>query len=219
MKKDYKKMRKDDEHLVSLVYRPLTEKIAILLFKTPITPTMINHLGLISAILSGLFFSYGTYGNLIIAAIFVQLTIIFDLLDGQVARYKGMRTMFGRWYDKFLAKLTKYIMFLGATVGVYNISKDPRILIVGTIAIVNIITISFIINLRIFYDFVRERRELPRTGRFFLPFGMLTTTLLTIAALTNEVKLLLWFYAIFGTLGWMKQVYTHYKYGRYVKIK
>ena len=146
-------MRKDDEHLVSLVYRPLTEKIAILLFKTPITPTMINHLGLISAILSGLFFSYGTYGNLIIAAIFVQLTIIFDLLDGQVARYKGMRTMFGRWYDKFLAKLTKYIMFLGATVGVYNISKDPRILIVGTIAIVNIITISFIINLRIFYDF------------------------------------------------------------------
>lgn len=213
MKDAYKKMRKGDEHLISLIYRPITEPIAKLLFKTSITPNQITTLGIIVALISGIFFSFGEYKYLLIGAILSQVTLILDLLDGQIARYKNIRTVFGRWYDQLANKIMKYLMLLGATIGAYKISNNPLILIIGAIAIFNIITISFISNIRLFYDKFRGYHELPKPKKFFIPFGMLSTTLITIAALFNKIDWLLWFFAVVGTLGWIKQIYSHYKLG------
>lgn len=219
MNKNLKNMRKKREHLVSLIYRPLTERITKLLLKTNITPNQITLFGIIISLICGIFFSFGNYKNLIIAAILSQLTLVMDLLDGQVARYKNMQTMFGRWYDQIANKIMKFFMVLGATIGVYRITNNPIILVMGTMAIFNITIISFISNMRNFYEFSKNYSELPQSKKIFIPFGMLTTTLLTISALFNKVSWFLWFFAVFGTLGWIKQIYSHYKLGMKIKIK
>jgi len=108
---------------------------------------------------------------------------------------------------------------LGASIGAYKTSGDPTILIIGAIAIFNITIISFISNMRLLFNFSKDYNELPRTKRFFIPFGMATTTMLTIAALFNKVSWFLWFFAIFGTLAWIKQIYSHYKMGNHIKIE
>ncbi len=222
MKMSHKKLRKEKgaEHLISLIYLPLTERITKLLLKTNMkTPNPLSHSIIISAIISGFFFALGEYKYLVIGAVFSQIALIFDLLDGQYARAKNLKTMFGRWYERITNKIMKYFMILGASIGVYRMTNDPLILIIGAIAIFNITLISFISNMRHFFDFAKDHTELPRTKRFFLPFGMLTTTLLTISALFNKISWFLWFFAIFGTLGWMKQIYTHHKLGMPIKIK
>jgi len=111
-------------------------------------------------------------------------------------------------------KIMKYFMILGAGFGVYRFSNNPLILVVTSAAIFNITMISFVSNMRHFFDAFKGHTELPKAKGFFLPFGMLTTTLLTIAALFNKVSWFLWFFAIFGTLGWIKQFISHYKLGK-----
>src|SRR3989344_3042043 len=125
MKKNKDKMRKKREHLISLVYRPLTEKITKLLLKTKMkTPNPLSHSIIVSAIIGGFFLSIGTYPYLIFGAIFSQIALIFDLLDGQYARAKNLKTMFGRWYERITNKVMKYFLILGATIGVYRITND-----------------------------------------------------------------------------------------------
>ncbi len=98
-------------------------------------------------------------------------------------------------------------------------TNAPIVLILGSVVIFNVTLISFISNMRLFFDFSKGYNELPQNKNFFLPFGMLTTTLLTISALINKITWFLWFFAIFGTLGWIKQIYSHYKLGMKIKIK
>jgi len=219
MKKNYKKMRKKEEHLVSLIYRPITEQIAKFLFKTNITPNQITTFGIFISIIAGIFFSLGEWKYLIIGAILAQCVLITDLLDGQVARYKKLRTMFGRWYDKIANKIFKYIMFLGATIGAYRVSGDYMILIVGIIAIFNVTMISFVSLVKHFYDFSKNYSELPKTKKYFIPFGMITVVGLSISALLNILSWYLWFFAIFGTFAWIKQIFSHYRLGKDIKIK
>lgn len=219
MKKDYKKMRKKEEHLISFLYRPITEPVAKFLFKTSITPNKITTFGIFVSVVAGIFFSLGEWKYLVTGAILAQIVLILDLLDGQVARYKQMRTMFGRWYDKISNKIFKYIMFLGATIGAYRMSGDYIILIIGAVAIFNVTMISFVSLVRTFYDFSKNYNELPKTKKYTISFGMLTVVGLSLSALFNIITLYLWFFAIFGTFAWIKQIFSHYKLGKDIKIK
>ncbi len=220
MKKNDQKMRKKREHLVSLIYRPLTERITkFLLERNMKTPNPLSHSIIISSIIGGFFFSLGGYKYFVIGAIFSQIALIFDLLDGQYARAKNLKTMFGRWYERITNKIMKYFLILGASIGAYRVTNDPVMLILGAVVIFNVTLISFISNMRLFFNFSKNYNELPQNKKFFLPFGMLTTTLLTISALVNKIQWFLWFFAIFGTLGWIKQIYSHYKLGMKIKIK
>ena len=172
-KANSKKMLKKDEHLISIIYRPLTKRIASVLLKLGVTPNPVSHSIIITALIGGIFFSFGDYKSLVMGAIFSQLSLICDLLDGMIARARNAKTMFGRWYERITNKVMKYFLVLGASIGAYKTSGDPTILIIGAIAIFNITIISFISNMRLLFNFSKDYNELPRTKRFFIPFGNL----------------------------------------------
>ena len=219
MKKGYKRMRRGSENLITRSYRSVSEPITKILIKTKITPNQITTIGLLISIITAFFLALGEWKYLILGAIGVQIVLISDLLDGQIARYKNMKTVFGGWYDNIANKIFKYILFLGAAIGAYRISGDPIILIIGAIAIFNVTMIAFVSNLRSFHDFAKGHADLPKFGRFDTPFGLLTMVALSIFALFNILALFLWFFAIFGTIGWLKQIYSHYKLARKYKPK
>ncbi|MAG47651.1 hypothetical protein CL617_03520 [archaeon] len=216
MNKDYKEMRKKSghEHLISLFYRPLTERITKVLLKTPVTPNQLTTLEILMALLTGFFFALGEWKFLIIGAILAQFSLIFDLLDGQVARYKKLRTMFGSFYDKIANKIMKYLMFLGATIGVYRMTGSTIFLVIGAIAIFNITMISFITHVRHLQGYSRNISELPRSKKYFIPFGMLTVVAISVFALFNILDVYLFLFATLGTLAWIKQLFTQYKIGK-----
>ena len=214
MKKDYEKMRSGRENIITIFYRPFVEMIAKILVKTKITPNQITTIGIFISIIAGFFFALGEWKYLIIGSILTQCVLISDMLDGKVARYKKLGTVFGEWYDGIANKIFKYTLFLGATIGAYRISGDPLILIIGAVATFNMTMISFILYLKPLFNFSKGHTELPRLKGLEIPFGFLTLVGLSIFALFNILNLYLWFFAIFGTLGWIKQIYSNYKLGK-----
>ena len=217
MKKDYEKMRSGRENVITIFYRPFVEAIVRILVKTKITPNQITTIGIFISIIAGFFFALGEWKYLVMGAVLTQLVLISDMLDGKVARYKKLGTVFGEWYDGIANKIFKYILFLGATIGVYRISGEPLMLIVGAVATFNMTMISFILYLKPFFNFSRGHTELPRVKGIEIPYGFLTLVGLSVFALFNILSLYLWFFAIFGTFGWVKQIYSNYKLGKKYK--
>ena len=218
MKKDYEKMRSGRESIITIIYRPLVEWMTSILIKTKITPNQITTLGILISLIGGFFFALGRWEYLIVGVVLTQFVLISDMLDGKIARYKKLGTEFGEWYDGIANNIFKYFLFLGATIGVYRMSEEPLILIIGMVAIFNMIMIAFILYLKPFFNFSRGHTELPKVKGFEIPYGLLTLVGLSIFALFNILDLYLWIFAIFGTFGWIKQIHSNYKLGMKFKI-
>ena len=214
MKKDYERMRSGRESLVTIIYRPLAESIVKVLVKTRVTPNQITTLGIFISIIAGFLFALGEWKYLIAGAVLTQVVLISDMVDGKVARYKKFGTAFGEWYDGIANKIFKYILFLGATIGAYRVSGEPLMLIVGAVATFNMTMIAFIISMKPFFNFSKGHTDLPRIKGLEIPYGLLTLVGLSVFALFNIMSLYLWFFAIFGTFGWIKQIHNNYKLGK-----
>ena len=219
MKKDYEKMRSGRESIITIFYRPFVESIAKILVKTKITPNQITTVGIFISIVAGGFFALGEWKYLVIGAILTQFVLMSDMLDGKIARYKKLGTIFGEWYDGIANKIFKYFLFLGATIGAYKISENPLILIIGAIAIFNMTMIAFILHIKQFSNFSRGHTELPRLKGFEIPYGLLVLVGLSIFALFNIIYLYLWLFAVLGTFGWIKQIHSQYELARNYKPK
>ena len=213
MAKKVKIVRRKKDLIIERFYRPITDFLFRILIKTKITPNNITTLSIFFGLVSGIFFSFGDRLNLIIGVVFSQFSLICDLLDGDLARTKKLSSEYGMWYDMIATKFFKYFIFLGATIGAYRISNNPLILIIGGIALFNITMISFISNFRSFFEFTKNYSELPEVKNLFIPFSFLTVIILDIGAIFNKIDWVLWFFAVFGTLGWIKQLYSAYKLG------
>lgn len=87
------------------------------LLRTPLTP---NHITLISlgiGILSGYCFAQGGYWNMLFGAFWLQIAMILDCSDGEVARAKNLKTRVGVWLDVTCDTLVDIVIFWGIAQG------------------------------------------------------------------------------------------------------
>jgi len=103
---------KDDEWWSSFVTAPLGLLInyVIIDFKW-ITPNIITGVSFVTALLSALFVIEGGSFNFFIAAILIQLSHVFDCMDGQMARYRKTTTASGSYFDRVSDQLQVTIWF------------------------------------------------------------------------------------------------------------
>ena len=136
------------EALYNWISKPLSRIIA----KTFLTPNQIT-------IISGIFGIIGAYLltchssiNLIYAAVFIQLFAILDLVDGDVARLKGMQSFFGQWLDIQFDKLNDVLIIFGMTYGLYNKTNNNYFLVLGMVlmGLIYLIQFSMARNSRIY---------------------------------------------------------------------
>lgn len=71
-----------------------------LVMRTPLTPNQITVLHAVIGMTAGYFISRGTYQDFVIAFVLAELRMIFDCLDGVVARAKKMYSPLGRTVDE-----------------------------------------------------------------------------------------------------------------------
>src|SRR3989338_7637700 len=126
--------KKADSWIVKNIYRKISWPIVVLLSKIGITPNMVSFLSLISAIISGFFFSLGDWPDLVKGYIFFQLAILLDVVDGSLARYTGIKGTYGSWVDEVTNKLHKFFFVLGITIGIYKNTANSWYIILGFIA-------------------------------------------------------------------------------------
>lgn len=189
--------KKEDDIIIRSIYRPVSERIALLISKTGITPNQVTFISVLIALCSGIFFALGNWNYLLLAFLFLQLTTLCDCIDGNLARYTGKGTVLGEWYDLIANKLHKFFFLLGASIGVFRMTNDPFYLILGSISIFSWHFTAYVNEMakRMFMD-KKSRTSLIVKG-VRIPVNWLAMNLLGLAALLNKVSYALWFFSIF----------------------
>ncbi len=92
---------KNDEWWSSFVTAPLAVVVnyAVVDIKW-LTPSLITLASFITALISAIFIVVGGSTNFLIAAILINLSHVFDCMDGQMARYRQTSTASGSFFDR-----------------------------------------------------------------------------------------------------------------------
>ena len=84
----------------------------MVLMRTPITPNQITTLGMIFGVSAGVMCLRGDYSAILIGAFLFLICYILDNCDGEIARIKDMRSIFGMRYDTFVDWIVHAIFFV-----------------------------------------------------------------------------------------------------------
>ena len=112
LKRLWKTKNKDDEWWSSFVTAPLA--IAFNYFVVDIkwlTPNLITLFSFITSLVSIVFIIIGGFINFIIAAVLIHLSHILDCMDGQMAKYRGVSSKSGCYFDKLTDQIQVTLWF------------------------------------------------------------------------------------------------------------
>ena len=103
---------KNDEWWSSFVTSPLAIvfNYAVVEIKW-LTPNLITLFSFITSLASVVFIIIGGFINFIIAAVLIHLSHIFDCMDGQMARYRGVSSKSGCYFDKLTDQIQVTLWF------------------------------------------------------------------------------------------------------------
>ncbi len=184
-------------HLVqysNYLYRPIAKPIVHILSNTNLTPNQISLLSLTIGGLSAAMFSLGNRTAMAAAIILLHISILFDFVDGGVARAKGMSSLRGAWLDSIFDRIIDPVLFLGISCGIYRISGNSLIWLLCSITILARLSVDllyFITRIEIGIDYVTKQVKKGWFVRLFLYGRTNIHVLTTIAVIFNQMRLYL----------------------------
>lgn len=92
-----------------------------------LSPNMVTTFSLFVCIIACVYILNGGTKNLITAAFLIQLSFIFDCLDGQIARYRNKGSNFGAWYDRVTDRVKDFLIYFSIALGYFSLSLDWKI--------------------------------------------------------------------------------------------
>lgn len=148
------KREKKVMHLAEAFYTNIVvEPILPLIGKTSITP---NFITISNILLSFIIYYFAFKGNLTLVAILIQVYLFLDILDGNLARYKNMKSEIGAkldfWSDRFFYNL----IFI--SIGYNRVNIYLLILIILCVNLYAIIPTHYIVPR------LRKLKEIKRFG-------------------------------------------------------
>ncbi len=118
------------------VNRRLSVKLSAYIAQYDVSPNAITLASFILAVLSGIFFFFGGYQNILIGGIVAQLSSILDGCDGEIARLKFRASDFGKWLDRVLDRYSDGFIILGMTHALWLSTKNEYVWLIGFLALI-----------------------------------------------------------------------------------
>ena len=178
------------------------------------SPNQVTLVSLLSTIVGVIFIASGQYIYYIIGSLFFILGYVADCSDGKVARIRNMRSKLGGWFDSMSDKAKEMLMLLGVVIGVYSVTNNPKVLLLGLVGLFNL---SFLNVLTVLADLQIMRGVPPlfifkkvKSKLFKAKFFLGTASHLYFIVLflvLNLPVVILWFYAIVFVFIWMYKIY------------
>ena len=112
------------------------------------TPNQVTLISFAVGLYSAYQFSVGTFWSIFAGAVLLQLSIIIDCVDGELARYTRQFSELGAWLDAITDRIKEYLVFFGLA---YGAAKDGRDLWIPAIAMMLLQTFRHISD----YNFAR----------------------------------------------------------------
>ena len=110
-------LRADDGFYSTFVLRKLSRRLSMFAVQRGWTPNQITIASLVLALFVSVGFATGWWPLMIAGAIGIQLSIIIDCADGEVARYTGVSSQQGAWLDAATDRIKEYAIYAGLAAG------------------------------------------------------------------------------------------------------
>ena len=128
--------------------RRISIPISRQLIKFPITPNMVSLFTLGVSFISGVFFAFGGYQNMLAGAILSLFASVLDGCDGEVARLKLQESDFGCWLETICDYLYYLFVFAGMTIGLVRSSGARSYLAWGALLLFGAVMSFFVTGLQ-----------------------------------------------------------------------
>ena len=102
-----------------LVLRRLSKPLTWLAVKIGATPNQVTITSFGIGLLAAYFFAQGDTFSLVLGALLLQLSIVVDCVDGELARYTRTFSELGAWLDAITDRVKEYVVFLGLAYGAF----------------------------------------------------------------------------------------------------
>ena len=98
--------------------RYLSRPITVVLARTPVTPNQVTIVSGAIGLVAGWLIARGGYWDAIIGALVLQVSVVFDDVDGELARLKRHFSEWGEFLDNTMDTITHLAVFAGIAVAV-----------------------------------------------------------------------------------------------------
>lgn len=115
------------------------------LSKTPATPNLVTFAGLAVALLSGYWFAQGYWTAYVLGALLYFMSVLFDEMNGMLARLTFWESAFGCWLETFVDYASYIVLFVGMTIGLYR-EAGVQWLAVGGLLLFGTLTSFFVVS-------------------------------------------------------------------------
>ncbi len=123
------------------IHDPIAKRFVAVLKNTPITPNQVTYLSVLVGFASGYSFSQGSWISSMTGGLLLELTLILDCVDGQLARAKNMASDWGRLIDG----IAGYFAYLAVVYGIILGYPDfhTALIVIATFTILRAISYDY----------------------------------------------------------------------------
>jgi phosphatidylserine synthase len=115
--------RANDGFFSVFVLRKFSKLFTWAAVRLRVTPNQITLISFGIGLLSAYAFSRGNFWSIFTGALLLQLSIIVDCVDGELARYTRKFSQLGAWLDAITDRIKEYLVFFGLA---YGAARDGR---------------------------------------------------------------------------------------------
>ncbi len=116
--------RANDGFFSVFVLRKFSKLFTWAAVRLRVTPNQITLISFAIGLLSAYEFSRGDFWSIFVGAILLQLSIIVDCVDGELARYTRKFSQLGAWLDAITDRIKEYLVFFGLAYGAAKNGQD-----------------------------------------------------------------------------------------------
>lgn len=127
--------RPDDGFYSTFVVRKLSRRVTGVAVRTGLTPNAITMIALAVALAAAAAFATGEKRGLILGAILLQVSLVIDCVDGEVARYTRSFSALGAWLDLTTDRIKEYAAYAALAIGASRAGDDAWTLAAATLAL------------------------------------------------------------------------------------
>jgi hypothetical protein len=142
-------MSKEEEHSLKdlaepvnvYINNPIAKRFVDILMNTFVTPNQVTYLSVVVGFVSGYSFSQGTWIFSAIGGLLLELTLVLDCVDGQLARAKKMASDWGRLIDG----IAGYFAYLAVVFGIMTGYPEfrPALIVIAVFTILRAISYDY----------------------------------------------------------------------------
>jgi|TARA_B100001964_G_scaffold74069_1_gene84059 phosphatidylglycerophosphate synthase len=204
-----------DEFFFKYFYRHISLPVLNIFLKMPWSPLQITILSIMAGMVATLSFFGGNYIYLLIGVFFLNLSLILDKVDGQVARLRNLTSIFGGWLDSLGHIILFDFYFLSLAIGNYYRTGNAVILIFGILCLFHISLAIYIIDTSVklkrkTINGSESEKEIS-LGESYFGLCSFIHVYLTVGCLFNQVFWTLCFFSIAGIYTWVKPLIRRFR--------